>query len=119
MNITPFSGLELWRKVMFEFVRQGEDASDLSARQTAVLLHIYLSQPPHTIKGLASQLNIAKPAITRAVDKLSALGFVKRQTDEKDRRIIKVERTIQGAAFVTAMGDIISEQAKATVNMDE
>ena len=43
---------------------------DLSARQTAVLLNIYIMPSPHSIKSLSEELMISKPAICRAVDAL-------------------------------------------------
>ena len=42
------------------------DAHDLSSRQLGVMLISYLSDGPHTVRGLAAKLNVSKPAITRA-----------------------------------------------------
>ncbi len=53
-------------------MRDGEP--DLSARQTAILLTVYLELPPHTVRGLAKQLGVTKPVITRALDTLGKLG---------------------------------------------
>ena len=62
--------LDLWRGALVETVRR--DRPDLSARQMALLLTVYLTPPPHTVRGLAATLNISKPAITRALDRLGA-----------------------------------------------
>ena len=111
-----FTGLELWRQTMFELVRQNDNASDLSARQTAVLLSVYLTPEPHTVRALAAELNISKPAVSRAIDKLSVLGLIRRQTDENDRRSVNLFRTVQGARYVTMLGDIIAEKSKTVKN---
>lgn len=116
MDIEPFTGLELWRKTMFELVRKNDNTSDLSARQTAVLLSVYLTPAPHTVRALATDLNISKPAISRAIDKLSVLGLIQRQTDENDRRSVLLERTLEGAKYVTMLGDIIAQQAQSVQN---
>ena len=69
IDITPSEALNLWRSALTESVRR--DGPDLSARQMAVLMTIYLADPPHTVRGLSEGLNIAKPAVTRALDRLS------------------------------------------------
>ncbi len=116
MSLDCFTGLELWRQTMFEIVRRNDNASDLSARQTAVLLSVYLTPEPHTVRALAAELNISKPAVSRAIDKLSVLGLIKRQTDENDRRSVNLFRTVEGACYVTMLGDVIAEKSKTVKN---
>ena len=104
--IHPQIALELWRLAVVESVRR--EAPDLSARQLAVLLTVYKTDPPHTIRGLSAALNVAKPAITRAVDRLSRLGLVRRRRDEADRRNVLLQRTVRGSVFLSEFGDIIA-----------
>jgi DNA-binding MarR family transcriptional regulator len=105
MEIDQFQALDLWRRVTLETVRS--DAPDLTARQLAVLMTVRLGSPPHTVRGLASQLNVGKPAITRALDTLSRLGFVQRRRDPKDGRNVFVERTPKGDDFLATLGETI------------
>ena len=107
-----FKGLDMLRRTMLELVRKNDSASDLTARQTAVLLCVYLTPPPHTVRALARELNISKPAVSRAIDRLSILGFVKRQTDENDRRSVNLSRTLAGAEYDRELGDIIAKYKK-------
>ena len=102
--------LNLWRRVTVSTVRS--DAPDLTARQLAVLMTVRLQPAPHTVRGLASTLNVGKPAITRALDTLSRLGFVQRRRDPKDGRNVFIEGTDKGDAFLTQLGETIvsSEQ---------
>lgn len=116
MGLDRFTGLELWRQTMFEIVRRNDNASDLSVRQTAILLNIYLTPEPHTVRALAAELNIAKPAVSRAIDKLSVLGLIRRQTDEKDRRSVNLYRTVDGARYVSMLGDVIAQKAETVKN---
>ena len=97
--------LDLWRRVTVETVRS--DAPDLTARQMAVLMTVRLGSPPHTVRGLAGTLNVGKPAITRALDTLSRLGFVQRRRDPKDGRNVFVERTPKGDDFLGHLGETI------------
>ena len=115
-KLDNFTGLELWRQVIFEIVRHKEDDADLSSRQMAVLLKVYMSDPPHTVKALAAEMNVSKSVISKALDKLSVLDLVKRQTDEKDRRVITLSRTIKGARYVMKLGDIIAEKAQSLLS---
>src|SRR3712207_2235437 len=62
------------------------DGPDLSARQLGVFLTVYLTDGPHTVRGLAAELNVSKPAITRALDRLGELDLARRKVDPMDRR---------------------------------
>ncbi|HYC05174.1 MAG TPA: MarR family transcriptional regulator [Azospirillaceae bacterium] len=97
--------LELWRGALVASVRQ--DGPDLSARQLALLLTVYMTPPPHTVRGLASTLNISKPAVTRALDRLGRLGFAKRKRDDTDRRNVLVQRTVKGSVFLTEFAQLV------------
>ncbi len=97
--------LGLWRKALVASVRQ--DGPDLSARQMALLLTVYLCDPPHTVRGLAEVLNISKPAITRALDRLSVLGYIRRKRDTEDRRNVLVQRTVQGSVFLSDFSELV------------
>lgn len=79
------------------------DSPDLSARQTAVFLQVYLTDGPHTVRGLAALLNVSKPAITRALDRLGELDLARRKVDPMDRRSVLVQRTARGAATLRQM----------------
>ena len=104
-ELRPSQALRLWHDVTFDLVRDG--VQDLSARQLAVLLTVYLEPPPHTVRGLAAKLGVTKPAITRALDTMGRLGLVTRRRDESDRRNVLVQRTVAGALAVEKLGDTI------------
>ena len=59
LDIKPAQALRLlYRNAMVQAQHPG---SDLTARQTAILLSIYLDPPPHMVRGLAERLHVAKP----------------------------------------------------------
>lgn len=97
--------LELWRGALVASVRAA--GPDLSARQLALLLTVYMTPPPHTVRGLAATLNVSKPAITRALDRLGRLGFTKRKRDAEDRRNVLVQRTVKGSVFLHEFGQMV------------
>ncbi len=104
--------LDLWRRVTVQTVRS--EAPDLTARQMAVLMTVRLQPAPHTVRGLAATLNVGKPAITRALDTLSRLGFVQRRRDPKDGRNVFVERMPKGDEFLDTLGAAILQDEAAT-----
>jgi len=93
MAATPASEhlLSVLRETIVSLVRR--DGPDLSARQLGVFLTVYLTDGPHTVRGLAHELNVSKPAITRALDRLGVI----------------VQQTLKGAAFLREMRKIMSE----------
>jgi DNA-binding MarR family transcriptional regulator len=109
-ELRPSQALHLWRDVHLDLVR--DDQPDLSSRQTAILLIIYLDLPPHTVRGLAKRLCVSKPVITRALDSMGKLGLVDRRRDEADRRNVIILRTVKGALAVEGLGDLILARLK-------
>lgn len=107
VKLTQNQALALWQGAIVESVRR--DSPDLSARQMAVLTTVYLTPPPHTVRGLADQLNVSKPAITRALDRLSELGMVRRKPDDHDRRSVNIQRTVKGSVYLSEFADLIME----------
>jgi DNA-binding MarR family transcriptional regulator len=106
--LRPSQALRLWHDVTLDLVR--DDEPDLSARQQAVLLTVYLEPPPHTVRALAAKLGVTKPAITRALDTMGRMGLLTRRRDPSDRRNVMVQRTLAGALAVERLGDKVVER---------
>lgn len=104
-TLTTQQILELWRGTLVESVRR--EGPDLSARQMAILMTVYLTESPHTVRGLAAELKISKPAVTRALDTLGRLSLIKRRRDENDRRSVLVQRTVSGSVFLSEFADLM------------
>ena len=111
LQMKSVDALALWQNVVLETVRR--EGPDLSSRQLAILLTVYLTPPPHTVRGLAQSLNVSKPAITRALDTLGDFDLLKRKRDENDRRNVLVQRTVNGAVYLRDFGDLVAERAGA------
>src|ERR1700738_9846 len=90
------------------------DGVDLSSRQLGVFLTCYLRDGGHTVRGLAAELNVSKPAITRALDRLGELDLARRKVDPMDRRSVLVQRTLKGTAFLRDLRNIMGEATTAT-----
>jgi DNA-binding MarR family transcriptional regulator len=109
---SPDQLVGILRDTIVALVRR--DGPDLSARQLGVFLTVYLTDGPHTVRGLAAELNVSKPAITRALDRLGELDLARRKVDPMDRRSVLVQRTLKGASFLRDMRSIMG-QAEQTM----
>jgi DNA-binding MarR family transcriptional regulator len=83
---------------LISYVRSGQP--DLTNRQMALMMLVYLTPGPHTVRGLAQMLGVSKPVITRALNTLGALGYLRRVRDESDRRNVFVAKTSTGHEFL-------------------
>ncbi len=102
----------IMRDTIVALVRR--DGPDLSARQLGVFLTCYLQDGAHTVRGLAAGLNVSKPAITRALDRLDELDLARRKVDLMDRRSVLVQRTLKGSVFLRDLRTIMGEAASGT-----
>ena len=112
--LKPSQALALWHSVMVASLNR--NLPDLTARQFALCLHVYQAAPPHTVRGLAATLNMSKPAVTRAIDRLEGLQFLRRKRDEADRRSILVQRTVKGSVFLRDFADLAAATARKLNN---
>ena len=92
------ASLTSWMKALIGYVRSGEP--DLTNRQMALLMLVYLTPGPHTVRGLARLLGVSKPVVTRALNTLGTLGYLRRERDQDDRRNVFVVRTPNGTEFL-------------------
>jgi DNA-binding MarR family transcriptional regulator len=105
-RLTVKDALSLWRGTLVASVRR--DAPDLTARQLAILLTVYLEPGPHTVRGLSWALDVAKPAIVRALDRLGRLELIRRRRDDRDRRNVLIQRTVAGSVWLADFSELIA-----------
>jgi len=109
-DLSVTEALALWRNVLAAAVKP--PAADLTQRQMAILMTVYLSPPPHTVRGLSAGLSISKPAVVRALDMLGRQGLLKRKRDEEDRRNVLIQRTVKGSVFLSEWAELIAGEAR-------
>jgi DNA-binding MarR family transcriptional regulator len=68
---------------------------DLTPTQIHYLDAVFHLSGP-TVSDLAAHLNVSKPTVTFAVNKLEALGFVEKIQMDEDRRFFNVRLTAKG-----------------------
>ncbi|MGE0179964.1 MAG: MarR family transcriptional regulator [Sphingomonas sp.] len=87
---------------LIAYVRSGQP--DLTNRQMAMMMIVYLTPGPHTVRGLAQRLGVSKPVITRGLNTLGSLGYLRRVRDDADRRNVFVAKTGTGQEFLESFG---------------
>ena len=105
---------QVLRKTILTLVRRHE--ADLTSRQFGVFLTVYLTAAPHTVRGLAATLNVAKPVITRALDRLGELDLAQRKVDPMDRRSVLVQQTRAGDAFLAELRHVMTSVGTENLN---
>ncbi len=98
-------------QTLVSYVRSGQP--DLTNRQMALMLLVYMTPGPHTVRGLANILGVSKPVITRALNTLGTLGYLRRVRDEADRRNVFVARTNVGQEFLESFERNIEQDGHA------
>lgn len=106
--------LRLWHRVNLAGVLA--EAPDLTTRQTAILMYVYLEEGPHTVRSLAGHLNVTKAVITRALNTLTGYGFVVRGPDLRDKRSVLVKRTGAGARYLSEFAERICSESRRLSN---
>jgi DNA-binding MarR family transcriptional regulator len=99
-------------QTLIGYVRSGQP--DLTNRQMALLMVVYQTPGPHTVRGLAHILGVSKPVITRALNTLGTLGYLRRVRDEADRRNVFVAQTGMGQDFLERFERNIEQQESAS-----
>lgn len=107
-KISRKDSLAFWHRVTLATVRS--DTPDLSTRQLAMLMTIYLEDGLHTVRSLAKHLKITKAAISRATDSLCKLGYIERKADHRDKRSVILARTPAGIHFLSEFADVIQAE---------
>ena len=103
--------LQNWMHTLISYVQSGQP--DLTNRQMALMLLVYLTPGPHTVRGLAHALGVSKPVITRALNTLGSLGYLRRVRDEADRRNVFVAKTTIGQEFLESFERNIEQEIAA------
>lgn len=109
-KMTKSEALHLWHKVNLGSVLDAQ--ADLTSRQTALLMCVYLEEGPHTVRSLAIRLHVTKAVITRALNTLGGYGFITRGVDLRDKRSVLIKRTGIGSRYLSEFADRMRQEAR-------
>jgi DNA-binding MarR family transcriptional regulator len=95
--------LSFHHKMVDEMYKQAKKLQ-FTPSQLEVLLFVLEKGNP-TMKDIASKLHITPPSVTSIVDPLCDKNYLKRQTSEKDRRIVKMVVTPKTFKLFSSLKD--------------
>ncbi len=84
MKLLPELGRSISRSMPTEARMEG-----VSVAQVKAMVHLF-EYGPETMGELAEGLGITTPSATGLINPLAELGFVERERDEEDRRVVRV-----------------------------
>lgn len=73
--------------------------ANLTLRHTGMLL-VLDAVGSGTVRGLATYLRVGRPCVTNGMNKLQALGLIKRELDQNDKRSVNLSLTEDGIKLV-------------------
>jgi DNA-binding MarR family transcriptional regulator len=83
---------ELW-----QYERRSFAKGDISVPQLEALSYLQ-RRNSCTMRQLARTMGLRESTTTGHVDRMLAMGYIKRQRDAKDRRVVRVAMTTKGSA---------------------
>lgn len=78
---------------------------DLNRSQASVLFMLH-QQDSMSQKELAAQLNITAPSITSLIQKMERTGYIIREPDQKDQRVMRLTLSEKGKSCIQAVKDV-------------
>jgi DNA-binding MarR family transcriptional regulator len=97
-------------------VRARSSASHLSARDSAILVHLDRTTPL-TLSELASHMDLSRSTLSEAVSKLETYGYVaKAPRDARDRRHIGIVLTKKGVDAVRQASVLEARRLRAVIS---
>jgi DNA-binding MarR family transcriptional regulator len=98
----PSAGVIRVHALLSSAVRSSDPRVDLTFRQIVVLTSLRTEACTPGVKELATYLNLSRPAVTRALDRLETLKLAKRTLNRADKRTVDVALTSKGASMVSS-----------------
>jgi DNA-binding MarR family transcriptional regulator len=82
-------------------VRRGSTSSNLTEAESGLLGHLH-ERLPVRASTLARHLGVSKSALSASIKRLTALGYVTREPDDRDARAVALRLSVQGARAMQA-----------------
>jgi DNA-binding MarR family transcriptional regulator len=95
----PYRFTVIAAQMSAHLARQYKAQFGISMPEWRVLLNVGYSDDT-SVRDIEKRVNLEKSKVSRAASKLEAKGFVTKQVDDQDRRLIKLKITEQGAELL-------------------
>ncbi|MDO9534111.1 MAG: MarR family winged helix-turn-helix transcriptional regulator [Bacillota bacterium] len=103
-----------------QMINEGLNPLNLSSAEGNILLHLFTQSHGVRQDDIVGQLDISKPAVSRALESLEKKGYVNRHRDSSDRRASRVLLTVQAQEIRPKIEFVYNEvYAKAAQGVSE
>ncbi len=92
-----------------KMVNEGLRSLDLSSSEGNILLHLFTQDHELRQEDIVEDLDLSKPAVSRALKSLEKKGYVKRNKDSSDRRASRILLTDKSREIRTKVEQIYNE----------
>lgn len=112
----PYKSALLASIVSENFSRNYSDKFGISVYEWRTLAH--LNQQSHlSVKDIAERANLDRASVTRAVARMEARGFVVKEVDPRDKRLVEIHLTPEGSDLVEQIVPVALDFENALVEM--
>lgn len=84
---------------------------DLNRSQAGILFMLH-QRDSMSQKELAAQLNITAPSITSLIQKMERTGYIIREPDHRDQRVMRLTLTEKGRSCIQSVKDVADRMEK-------
>jgi DNA-binding MarR family transcriptional regulator len=106
----------LLRRIRARFAHLARDIHPEVDAGAYAILHLVHSGQATTLTGLADQLGVGKPTLSRQISALEDLGFLERVTTPQDRRVAALALTAEGTRRMGDIRDARDERFRALLH---
>jgi DNA-binding MarR family transcriptional regulator len=102
------------RSLSFAMLRGAEHWArlDLTMPQLKVLM-LLGCHGSSTVTHLAAQMQVSPPNVTGILDRLALHGWIRREPDAQDRRVVRVFLTAEGVSLLDGLQDASAARTRA------
>ena len=104
-NFLPYQLAVLSQRVSEGFARHYRDRFGINVAEWRVVAHLG-QQDAVSVREICRRVNMDKPKVSRAASRLEAAGYVRKETNPSDRRLVKLSLTAAGHAMIAELAPI-------------
>ena len=104
-NFLPYQLAVLSQRVSEGFARHYRDRFGINVAEWRVVAHLS-QQDAVSVREICRRVNMDKPKVSRAASRLEAAGFVRKEENPSDRRLVKLSLTAAGHAMIAELAPI-------------
>lgn len=104
-DFLPYQVAELSRRVSAGFARHYRERYGISVAEWRVMAHLS-QQAAVSVREIHDRVGMDKPKVSRAATRLEEQGYITKQVNEADRRLVELSLTTKGEEMIRVLTPI-------------